>query len=557
MTICLDLPTGFSSLVHSISDADEVITEVEQCLRSLRQHRNTLAPISQLPQDIFLEIVAQLAAAYEVCEPDTFYGRGDHRPHRWILATHVCRSWRATILGCPRLWRRIYITPNKERVAAFLERSAGCALTFGSIDHSMFSGDNLETMFKKHGARLGAALNVEINGEGVRTLDDIGADDALHLPQLEALRVRLRVPDGTDCVSVLPGAIMPRLKFLSVSPAPLAILSRWVRPTLTRLHFHGTYDETSNPDFWVTLLSGLPDLVELHLECALAAVDPAFAERYPPKSRAHLPRLRELRLMDSDPDFATLFATSYAYLMQHLDFPHDADVHFYGRCVPTQCWLSQCQYALSCLAGASSISPASATVTPVLRPRAVELTLRCDHVELAFATPAPRVSCRELPSITQVALLLPERTALADCASLFALAKSFCSQDTPLTMTVSGRRHEDVWAQALGACFMCAHTLVVGAPYVRDLVDVVEGAVRAGTFSALATIRRVRVVVWRATPYGQARNSDEELTLTRLLVGLQELKVLGWDFEMLDLGAGWVPVEEAADACEELRALST
>ncbi|KAH9959020.1 hypothetical protein BC827DRAFT_1090255, partial [Russula dissimulans] len=70
---------------------------LEDTLRTLKSHRNTLAPISRLPPEA-------LAAIFSFVSSSAL----DESGHlRWIRVTHVCRQWRQIALNYPRFWSNI------------------------------------------------------------------------------------------------------------------------------------------------------------------------------------------------------------------------------------------------------------------------------------------------------------------------------------------------------------------------------------------------------------------------------------------------------------------
>ena len=83
----------------------------EQVTRELKYHWNSLAPISRLPSETFVEIFSLLS-----------FSPGDEEPVpylEWICVTHVCHRWREVALCSPHLWNHINLT--KLTVAGFTE----------------------------------------------------------------------------------------------------------------------------------------------------------------------------------------------------------------------------------------------------------------------------------------------------------------------------------------------------------------------------------------------------------------------------------------------------
>ncbi|EJF64032.1 hypothetical protein DICSQDRAFT_178558 [Dichomitus squalens LYAD-421 SS1] len=79
-----------------------------------------MAPISKLPPEVLSEIFAVVAKVYQTTRnPPRFRPR---RTYKWIIVTHVCRSWRHVALETPRLWSRIVLS-DPEATQEVLARS--------------------------------------------------------------------------------------------------------------------------------------------------------------------------------------------------------------------------------------------------------------------------------------------------------------------------------------------------------------------------------------------------------------------------------------------------
>lgn len=98
--------TDFTVFLKEMSDVDDTrtfcyaqISRIEQYLISLNLHRNTLTPVSRLPEDVLIQIFSAVA---RVCDQgSTLRGGWEVRnPHVWLVVTHVCRRWREIALHC-------------------------------------------------------------------------------------------------------------------------------------------------------------------------------------------------------------------------------------------------------------------------------------------------------------------------------------------------------------------------------------------------------------------------------------------------------------------------
>ncbi|KDQ57070.1 hypothetical protein JAAARDRAFT_207415 [Jaapia argillacea MUCL 33604] len=141
----------------------------------------TIPPIHRLPPELLTEVFLN-------CLDD----EGSPQP---FLLYAVCRHWRNVTLGAPRLWSRIYLTPNfpsSERLALIrahvqilLTRSAGAPLSL-HIDFSKCAMASLLDLFLPHAHRF---RHVKLSNP---TLDDIAPfirAIANHSPMLESFAI--------------------------------------------------------------------------------------------------------------------------------------------------------------------------------------------------------------------------------------------------------------------------------------------------------------------------------------------------------------------------------
>ncbi|THU87968.1 hypothetical protein K435DRAFT_324107 [Dendrothele bispora CBS 962.96] len=94
----LPKPTGTpdKSVIHGI---DQKIHQYEDAIRELRSHRNSLAPISQLPPEMLSKI-------FMLCVTPNENQAAISPRYRWswIKVSHICRHWRYVALECRCLW---------------------------------------------------------------------------------------------------------------------------------------------------------------------------------------------------------------------------------------------------------------------------------------------------------------------------------------------------------------------------------------------------------------------------------------------------------------------
>lgn len=101
------------------------IEKLEQAIRVLKGHRQSLAPIFRLPDEILAKIITSYQALFAPISSTPFpaeTGEVDPKQCEWIRITFVCRRLRYIALnGCPRIWADILMHPRW--ASKFLERS--------------------------------------------------------------------------------------------------------------------------------------------------------------------------------------------------------------------------------------------------------------------------------------------------------------------------------------------------------------------------------------------------------------------------------------------------
>ncbi|KAF8647204.1 hypothetical protein AX16_006857 [Volvariella volvacea WC 439] len=97
---------------------DQEILVLENQLSRLRRRRNELAPISQLPTDVFQLIMLNVVPSTP-CPPKS-----------WIQFTQVSHHWRVLSLGSPLVWTKIDLSNMSSAYACeFIRRSGDAPLT--------------------------------------------------------------------------------------------------------------------------------------------------------------------------------------------------------------------------------------------------------------------------------------------------------------------------------------------------------------------------------------------------------------------------------------------
>ncbi|KDQ60113.1 hypothetical protein JAAARDRAFT_595885 [Jaapia argillacea MUCL 33604] len=85
----------------------EIMKEIDSQRVALARHRNKLAPISTLPDELLLKIFATCVADQPLCQlnsPSTRYSECITLPDWWINITYVCHHWRTLAIASRSLW---------------------------------------------------------------------------------------------------------------------------------------------------------------------------------------------------------------------------------------------------------------------------------------------------------------------------------------------------------------------------------------------------------------------------------------------------------------------
>ena len=251
-------------------------------LPKLRSLESSLRPINRLPKDIFILI------------PSFFADRnrfGYYLPmHRsLIVMTHVCQSWRNTLISTPSLWKRINFSTYKSKQAmGFLHRSGDHLLDI----YQLFKSDNdAEPFLSATLHNLYRLRRLEIT---VHTLafEHVVARFTGSAPMLEHLYMSNEVEyDGNDMElyrnTIFRGQF-PKLLSLTLYYFRVDLCT-FNTPSLTRFDFT-TLMETS-PQHLVSFIERCPSLEFIHICLCLTPQPPAP----PPRERVRLGALKTLK----------------------------------------------------------------------------------------------------------------------------------------------------------------------------------------------------------------------------------------------------------------------
>jgi hypothetical protein len=114
---------GIDNALVALAESMRVqIAALAESMRALRSRRNSLAPISCLPNEVLATVFKHLA------EEKSFqsYPGANHSPP-CVRVTHVCRHWRQVALEYPSLWAFVDCTCARW-IGVMLERSKKAAL---------------------------------------------------------------------------------------------------------------------------------------------------------------------------------------------------------------------------------------------------------------------------------------------------------------------------------------------------------------------------------------------------------------------------------------------
>ncbi|KAF8652814.1 hypothetical protein AX16_004165 [Volvariella volvacea WC 439] len=245
---------------------DEEIARLNSRIIQLRRRRNALAPINQLPVEVFLQIMRKLP-------PDALPPPNTPKPPQsWVQFTHVCHQWRAVSLNDPLLWTNFHLPGmSLPWIETFIDRSKGAPLSVIIDPYSQSGASSLEKTFSTSTDTIKRVTNFYCSHRYLlRGSNDI-ADSVLLVSPLESLTM-------CNC------EIMPNydrafnLRYLSLDCCRLdiAFISQSLRTLKLR---YLKADSVPSTTGLYTLLSSLINLRHLVLDRVLSN---AAAKEQPP-----------------------------------------------------------------------------------------------------------------------------------------------------------------------------------------------------------------------------------------------------------------------------------
>ena len=277
-------------------------------LQKLRCLESILQPINRLPKDT-LTLIPRFFTNEEWAH-DTF---PMNKP--LITMTHVCRSWRNTLLSTPSLWTQIdFSTSNSKQAKGFLGRSGKQLLDvyqfFESEDDvEPFLSTTLRNMYRLRRLDIASFLLY---------LEPVLTRFTGPAPELTHLRIA-NEPDTTDRDMKLPSTIfkvqLPKLESLSLA---------YVHSNLRGFNFPSLtwFDFTTGTSISVRDLTSFfercPSLESIEINLSYAPQPPIP----PPHKRVRLAALKKLKLDQT---------ASTSGLLDHLILPNYVEVMLRGQ----------------------------------------------------------------------------------------------------------------------------------------------------------------------------------------------------------------------------------
>ncbi|TFK58522.1 hypothetical protein BDN72DRAFT_906661 [Pluteus cervinus] len=295
---------------ESFAKIDSEISQLEKRLWTLRSLRNTLPPISCLPNEILMKI-------FLICHDFNLLGDPneivqERRGKTRLTLSWVSHRWRSIALSFPDLW--LFVTKGDvDYMRACIERSKGLHI---AVDLLAPHSKHIQVCL----AQMARICSLEISLSGTPSSENIDPDRVWEqpAPHLVSLTLKHINIDGQDEQDKTPlfSAVHPRLQHLTIYNCEF----RWNSPivtalTLTTLHI-------TDPDIRVELgalvemLRAMTCLVNFKLDSCLMDVggEPSLEVQ---GQQVQLPNLRTLMIWQRPA--ALLFA-----LLSRLDVPNSS-----------------------------------------------------------------------------------------------------------------------------------------------------------------------------------------------------------------------------------------
>ncbi|KAG1720382.1 hypothetical protein EDB19DRAFT_1777610, partial [Suillus lakei] len=283
-------------------EIDDELVALQERMRSLWTHRNSLSPVSSIPPEILGAIFV-----HHVQQTQLLHAPDAPAVLSWLIIGHVCRYWREVALGTPELWAtpflnssqateemlmRSKMTPLKlrtgrqyrmdcvQKTLMHIERLQEITLPFfsGGTTHRCIT-EFLDTLSSCSAPNL-QSLSLEV---GFKQTPRIAIPTSFPAPNLRSLQIKRC--DLSWASSVLTGLTV--LNITDLSP-----------------ECHPTLDEL------ISALRRMPALHTLGLEDALPTLPPQTTSlpRAPRATNVRLPHLKQLRFVAKMLEVANVLA---------------------------------------------------------------------------------------------------------------------------------------------------------------------------------------------------------------------------------------------------------
>ncbi|ESK95881.1 hypothetical protein Moror_12379 [Moniliophthora roreri MCA 2997] len=318
-------PISLSSTEELLKQLEQrkaaLLSEVKQIdiqIQSAQLQRATLinqdAPVSKLPVDLLSAIFLMIR------NQDTHRSKNFH-----LVASHVCSSWRAVVVGTPLLWSDIHINlscarplnqrllhssidPAYDRFTAHLVRSSDVLFNFTMSVNGAFDFGPFLSILSQHIHRCRTLfLRISNHPSPVSTLSQHLGNTAatnlqtldIHIPPCCLFRHNeVQFDNITQPVLFRQGAGSPALQSVRLTGIAGPLLPPLAQ--ITTLHLHGTQMQGVSCSQFFTLLQNTPLLINLSLDDVFVYM-PSFTPPSPsPKTNTLAPHLRSLRIRCPD-----------------------------------------------------------------------------------------------------------------------------------------------------------------------------------------------------------------------------------------------------------------
>ena len=209
--------TASTDILYSVTcdQVSQLDHDTSAALATIREWKNSLAPVNHLPLDILSLIPTHL-----VFQEDRF------------RASFVCRHWRRTFLQRADLWTELLLSKGEDYTKTILERTKGSALIAraGHAGCRRLSAGTM-TLLSSHTQRIRCLSFVHHGWVHIKKFADVSG-----FPLLDSLTIKTLDSDGPRVLGstrLFSTAVdLKKFRLLSVSPP----LNHFVFPNLVEFH---------------------------------------------------------------------------------------------------------------------------------------------------------------------------------------------------------------------------------------------------------------------------------------------------------------------------------